>query len=266
MISRQLAKDNGMGVSFIVSAVIHLTVFLLVLWGGGLMAPVKIQETYYVDVVNLPVADPRSGSPAQKGNDAQPAPAPPKATAPPMALPIPPMPPPKSAKPGQKAQPAKPLKSPANTKDTTSESSAEFEDRMSKMERKAESRQEEATLARLREKVKNQGSGRAGMPGGVGKQAGSDYLAYLQSRLRDAFHETISYTSKAPEITIRLFIDSDGKLLRKKTERSSGDRAFEISVLRAIDAASEKFPPPPGRKVFEGVFVFKREGISQNRL
>jgi colicin import membrane protein len=266
MISRQLAKDNGMGISFIVSAVIHLTVFLLVLWRGGLMAPMKIQETYYVDVVNLPVADPRSGSPAQKGNDALPAPAPPKAPTPPMALPVPPMPQPKPAKPGQKAQPAKPLKSPAKTKDAAPESSAEFDERMSKLERTADSKQQEARMARLQEKVRNQGTGRAGMPGGVGKQAGSDYLAYLQSRLKDAFHETISYTSKAPEMTVRIFIDTDGKLSRKKTERSSGDRAFEISVLRAIDTASEKFPPPPGRKVFEGVFVFKREGISQNRL
>jgi colicin import membrane protein len=67
-------------------------------------------------------------------------------------------------------------------------------------------------------------------------------------------------------MTVRIFIDTSGKLSRKKTERSSGDRAFEISVLRAIDTASEKFTPPPNRKVFEGVFVFKREGISPNKL
>jgi colicin import membrane protein len=129
-----------------------------------------------------------------------------------------------------------------------------------------EARQQEARMARLQEKVKSQGAGRPGMPGGNGKEAGSDYLAYLQSRLKDAFRDTISYTSKSPEMTVRIFIDTSGKLSRKKTERSSGDRAFEISVLRAIDTASEKFTPPPNRKVFEGVFVFKREGISPNRL
>ena len=137
---------------------------------------------------------------------------------------------------------------------------------MAKMQRSADARQEEAALAKIRDRVKNQGAGRTGMPGASGKEAGSDYLAYLQSRLKDAFHETISFTSKNPEMTVRLFIDVDGKLARKKTERSSGDRAFEISVLRAIDTASEKFPPPPGRKVFEGVFVFKRDGITQNRM
>jgi colicin import membrane protein len=145
------------------------------------------------------------------------------------------------------------------------ESASEFAERMAKLERAAEARQQEAALARLQEKVRNQGSGRAGMPGGTGKEAGSDYLAYIQSRLKDAFQMTITHTSQKPEMTVRLFIDSDGKLARKKAERSSGDRAFEISVFRAIDAASEKFPPPPGRKVFEGVFVFRREGISPNR-
>ena len=64
---------------------------------------------------------------------------------------------------------------------------------------------------------------------------------------------------------MRIFIDGNGKLSRTKPERSSGDRAFEISVLRAIDIASENFTPPPGRKVFEGVFVFRREGIAPNK-
>jgi len=258
MISRPLAHDTGMGVSFIVSAVIHLTVFLLVVWRGGLVTPLKIQETYYVDIVNLPVASPRAGSPSQKGNDAQPAPAPPKAPTTPMALPQPP-------KTGAKT-PAKQQKAPAKGKDSAVESSTEFAERLAKLKQADEAREAEATIARMQQKYRTQGAGRAGMPGGNGKEAGSDYLAYLQSRLKDAFRETISYSSKNPEMTVRLFIDTDGKLSRKKTERSSGDRAFEISVLRAIDTASEKFTPPPNRKVFEGVFVFKREGISPNKL
>jgi len=258
MTIRTSTVDTGMGVSVIVSTVIHLTVFLLLAWYGGHRAPLKIQETYYVDVVNLPVASPRSGSPAQKDNDAPQAPAPPKSPAPAMVQPAPP-------KPGASAQPAKKSPPPGKAVSPAAESSAEFAERMARLERAAEARQEEATLARLREKVKNQGSGRSGMPGAAGTEAGSDYMAYVQSRLRDAFHKTIQHSSQNPEMSVRIFIDTDGKLSRKKAERSSGDRAFEISVFRAIDAASEKFTPPPGRKVFEGVFVFKREGISQNR-
>jgi colicin import membrane protein len=258
MTARTSIVNTGMGVCFIVSAVIHLTVFLLLAWYGNHRAPLKIEETYYVDVVNLPVASPRSGSPAQTDSAAHQPSASLKTPAPQMALPMPP-------KPGTKANTSHQPSTLNKKNDSTTESSSEFAERMAKLERAAEAKQEEATLARLREKVKNQGSGRAGMPGGVGKEAGSDYMAYIQSRLKDAFQKTINHTSQYPEMTVRIFIDTDGKLSRKKAERSSGDRAFEISVLRAIDAASEKFTPPPGRKVFEGVFVFKREGISPNK-
>jgi colicin import membrane protein len=247
-----------MGVSFIVSTVIHLTVFLLLAWYGSHRAPLKIAETYYVDVVNLPVAAPQAGSPSQKGSSAPQAPTAPKALSPPMALPSPP-------KPGTKVNQAKQPAAPAKASESAAESASEFAERMARLERAAEARQEEAALARLREKVAGQGSGRVGMPAGVGKEAGSDYMAYIQSRLKDSFRKTINHSSQNPEMAVRIFIDSDGKLTRKKAERSSGDRSFEISVFRAIDAASEKFTAPPGRKVFEGVFVFKREGISTNK-
>ena len=258
MIARTSKVDAGMGVCFTVSAVIHLAVFLLLAWYDSHRPPLKIEETYYVDVVNLPVAAPRAGSPSQKGSDSQQAPAPQQTPAPPMALPSPP-------KPAAKVQTATQPATPNKASSSASESSSEFAERMAKLERAAEARQEEAVLARLREKVKSQGSGRAGMPGGVGQEAGSDYTAYVQSRLKDAFQKTIQHSSQNPEMSVRLFIDTDGKLARKKAERSSGDRAFEISVFRAIDAASEKFTPPPGHKLFEGVFVFKREGISRTR-
>jgi colicin import membrane protein len=257
MTARQPIKDTGMGVSFMASTVIHMTVFLLLAWYSSHRPPLKVAETYYVDVVNLPVASPQAGSPGQKESGSQAA-TPPKAAETPMALPAKP-------KAGSTTAGAKPIKAPAAVKTATSESSAEFAERMAKLERAAEARQEEATLARLRDKVKNQGSGRAGMPGASGKEAGSDYLAYVQSRLKDAFQKTISHSSQNPEMAVRIFIDTDGKLSRKKAERSSGDRAFEISVLRAIDLAGEHFTPPPNRKVFEGVFVFRRESILPNK-
>jgi colicin import membrane protein len=253
-----LTTDTGMGVSFVASAVIHLTVFLLVAWGAGRMTAVKIQETYYVDVINLPVASPQSGSAAQKNNAPPLPPTPPKRVEAAMNIP-------KQSKPSVKPVQTKPVKPAVTPKDPAPESSAEFEKQMAKLKQVDEAKQAEAAMSRMREKLKNQGSGRAGMPGASGKEAGSDYLAYLQSRLKDAFRDTISFTSKNPVVTVQLFIDADGKVSRKKTVSSSGDRAFEISVLRAIDTASAKFPAPPGRKLFEGVFVFKREGITQSK-
>lgn len=252
MIPRQTTRDAGLGVSFILSTVIHLAVFLLVLWWSRFAPPMIKQEIYYVDVLNLPVADPRAGSPTQKGDDTEQA-SPVRSGEGSMALPTPP-------KPGVAGKVAKPA-----TKEGTTGSEADtFAEKMAKLESKAEAQQQEEALARLRNKVKT-GSGRVGMPAASGQEAGSDYTAYIQSRLKDAFRETISYSSKNPEMVVRLIIDSDGKLSRRKAERSSGDRTFEISVLRAIDLASEKFTPPPTHKVFEGVFVFKPQGISQSK-
>ena len=252
----QSKADASFGVSLIISTVIHMAVFLLLVWWGQLFpARITIQETYYVDVVNLPVASPRAGSPVQKGNGTE-APAPPAPESR-MTMPAPPQP--KSA--SKQSQPQKS----ADKSKTASETSSEFSDRLAKLERKAESMQQEAAIERLRRNVNASGSGRSGMPGGTGTEAGSDYSSYIQSRLKDAFRETISYTSKAPEVIIRLQIGSDGRIIRKKLERSSGDRAFELASLRAIDMASEKFPPPPSRKTFEGVFVFRPQGISNSK-
>lgn len=256
MMSRQARVDTGMGVSCIVSTVIHLAVFLLLVWWGRLFpVAITVQETYYVDVVNLPVADPRAGSPTQKGNQAEMAPPPP--AAPPGAMNLP-----EKAKPAAKPS-AKPA-SPAAAGES-SESESAFAERMAKLERISEARHQEAVMERLRNRVTSPGAGRSGMPSASGTQQGSDYTAYIQSRLKDAFHSTISYSSKNPEMIVRLFIDADGTLSRHTAERSSGDRAFELAVLRAIEMASEKFPPPPGKKKFEGVFVFRPQGITPNR-
>ncbi|MGD0585107.1 MAG: energy transducer TonB [Oryzomonas sp.] len=246
-----------MGVSFIISTVIHLAVFLLLLWWGRLFPPtMAVQETYYVDVVNLPVANPRAGSPTQKGNDAE-APPPPPAPEPPLSMPPPLQP---NAK-GRTATTGKAEKK--GKKDTSSD--AAFAERMAKLENKAASREEEATLEQLRKKLKATGSGRAGMPAGGGSEVGSDYTAYVQSRLKDAFYQTITYTSKNPEVAVRLYIDTDGKVIRKKIEKTTGDPTFELAVLRAIEKAGDKLVPPPNHKVFEGAFIFKPQGISRNK-
>lgn len=205
-----------------------------------------------MDVVNLPVSSPQAGSPAQKGNDIE---------APP---PVPKQPENGMTAPPQQKTAAKKTPDKNSKPNTPDPNESAFAERMSRLEGKSESKQQEAALERLRSKVTTSGSGRAGMPGATGKEVGSDYAAYIQSRLKDAFRETISFTSKKPEVLIRLFIDVNGRLSRSKIERSSGDRAFELSVQRAVDLAGEKFPPPPDKKVFEGVFVFKPQGITSD--
>jgi len=246
-----------MGVSFIISAVIHLAVFLLLLWWGQLFPPtMAVQETYYVDVVNLPVADPRAGSPARKGNESE-TPPPPPAPEPPLSMPTPPQP-------NAKGRTAKNGKAEKTEKLDTS-SDAAFAERMAKLESKAASQQEEATLEQLRKKLKATGSGKAGMPAGRGSETGSDYTAYIQSRLKDALNQTNDYDSNNPMVYVHLYIGTDGKVIRQKIEQSTGDKRFELAVQRAIEKAGDKIVPPPGNKVFDGKFRFRPKEVSRSK-
>jgi colicin import membrane protein len=131
---------------------------------------------------------------------------------------------------------------------------------MAKLAGKAEEQRQSAALESLRQKVIG---GKAGMPSASGTQAGSDYTAYLHSRLKDAFRETISFQSKAPFVVVRLTIDADGRIVRTRIERSSGDKMFENAVQRAITLAEQRIVPPPGRITYEGSFVFKPQGVTQ---
>lgn len=243
--------DTGAGVSFIASAVIHLAVFLLLVWSGRLSpSHPEIKETYYVDMVSLPTASPQSGSPA--ATSVEPVAALPPATPPPMAMPS-------RAKESPKAV-AKPAAS-TPVQDSVETESA-FTERMEKLERGREARREEAVLDKLRSKMKSAGNSKVGMPGTNGSESGSGYADFIKSRLEDALKMTSSYSSKNPEVAVRLTIAGDGRLSRMKIERSSGDATFELAVRRAIDLASEKFTAPPNRTVFENGFVFRPKGIS----
>jgi colicin import membrane protein len=261
MDSRAAKIDSGLGVSFAASAVIHMAVFLLLVVTGSLSpSKVIIQETYYVDVVNLPTADPQSGSSGQKADEsAAVASPPPAALPPPMKLPLLSKAAPKAVNvPGKaavKAAKTGPLQEAA-------ESESSFNERMAKLESNIDARREEAVLEKLRSKAKKAAGTKVGTPGASGTEAGSRYADYVKARLEDALRVTSSYTTKNPEVAVRLTISAEGRLSRMKIERSSGDATFELAVRRAIDLASEKFTAPPDRTTFENGFVFKPKGIS----
>ncbi len=258
--SRPVSRDDTVSaVCFAASAVIHLTVFLLLLWWGRLFpSQPAIHETYYVEVVNLPTAEPQAGIPAAKISE--PAPDPPPAAPQPMSIPVPPpakAPPPKVAK--SVTKPAKPttgkVKEPAETESA-------FESQMAKLENARNASREEAVMENLRNKVKGTAGSKPGMPGAGGNTAGSSYPDFIKSRLEDALKVTSSYSSKNPEVFVRLTISAEGKLAKMNIERSSGDAVFEMAVRRAVDLASSKFVPPPNHAVFENGFVFKPKGIA----
>lgn len=235
-------KDTGLGVSITTSVAFHAAAFAFLFWWQQLAPDLgPVQTTYYVDVVNLPVADPRSGSPTQTGNEEVPAPQTPAPAA--MTAPVA----------ATKVAPAK--------KTAPAGDSAAFQDRLAKLEGKVDAQRQAAAFEALRKKVA--AKGKVGMPRGTGNESGSDYTAYLHSRLKDAFRETISYQSTNPYVMIRLTIDGEGRIIRTRIEKSSGDKVFELSVTRAIMLAEQAIVPPPNRTVYEGAFVFKPQGVTQ---
>lgn len=234
----------------VVSLLVHLTMFVL-LTRTNFFPGLKYPEApvYYVDVVNLPVARPQAGTPAAAPGPATPAP-PPTPAPREMALPAKP--------PGKAATPSKvpPQKS-------TQDTAQEFEKRLAQLERDTEARHEAAALDALKKRIAGKGRTPAGVPGASGKEAGSDYGSYIQSRLRDAFKTTIVTQSKNPEVVVRLTIDRTGRIARTRLERTSGDKLFEDAVMRAIVKAETTFPPPPRGGEFEQGFIFKPQGVGK---
>jgi colicin import membrane protein len=246
---RQPKKDVGLGSSIACSLLLHAALLAgLTLFTSFLQVNPTVAPVYYVDILNLPTANPRAGSPGASGKDsAPPAPAPtPAQEREEMRLP-----PKKLSAPTTKQAPEK---------KPTAETEKEFRERLARLENKVEGQHATAAIEALRRKAAA-GSGRAGMPTGTGTEAGSDYGSYIQSRLKDAFALTIASSSRNPMVVARLTIDRHGKVIGLRIERSSGDKVFEESVERAVDRASANFPPPPGSKEFQQGFIFKPEGV-----
>ena len=239
---------------FALSLVCHLAIFSLIVWFNGSSAFHPAEEPVsYVDMVTLPVASPQAGTPSPAAEKPQkapsaPAPAAPRPPSAAMALPAP--------KPAAKLPPpkkGKTEKAPAPVED-----SREFSERLEKIERQAEEKRQAEVLARLK---KGSGGKAVGMPGAKGTQAGSDYSAYIQSRLKDAFRDVIASQTSAPQALVRITIGPDGRISNYRVEKKSGDPIFDEAVSRAVALAGRYFKPPPGGVPFERVFRFKPEGV-----
>jgi colicin import membrane protein len=250
--NRTLKKDPGFGVTFAFSLLLHLTLFGIIYQFNHWLQPIRHEaQTYYVDLVNLPVAHPQSGTPSTTAKNS------PRELAQvrqEMKLPSKPR-----GKTGAPTSPSSTKKDPKDKQDN--ETGEEFSKRLAKLEKKIGEKEAQSALEAIRNKTAV--AGRAGIPGGLGKEAGSDYASYVRSRLKDAFDTTVAYQSKNPEIVIRLKINSYGKIVGYRTERSSRDKLFEASVARAISIAGEEIKPPPGGGEFVHGFIFRPEGVGK---
>ncbi len=247
-------RDAGIGVSFFISATMHVAVFLLLtLWGDLFPARMLPETTYYVDIVNVPVASPKSLPPGGGVNES--------AGAFP-SLPEPEMMAPLSEKSSNDPKQFPPQKTVPDNGDKSAESEDEFKKRMSRIQSYAESKEQDARIDRLRQRVAVgvAPGGSRGSVSGRGSEAGSDYLGYITSRLTDSFKEPPN-VAKSLFTEIRLRINAAGKVELLEITRSSGNLAFDNYAKRSVYDAEGKFTPPPQGK-FEFTFRFRPQGIS----
>lgn len=257
MISSVQRSDTGLIPVLAVSLILHAAIYGLFAWLHFFpSATFSNAPVYYVDMVNLPVESPQQGSPAAEGNEPAPPPQSGKPPSPEMKLPL---------KDEGKTKPAaRTAKPPAPSAQTSAENSKDFDDRLARLERASDARHEAAAMEALRNRAAVRGKGQAGIPGGTGTEAGSDYASYIRSRLVDAFKTTIVFQDKAPRTVVVLTIDRNGRVIRRRTENSTGDRLFEDAVSRAIVKAEKEFRPPPGGGTFEYGFIFTAQGVGKN--
>ncbi len=255
---QSIRPTNGLGGMLVCSLAFHLVFFFLAANLESLRTDIPVAEkAIFVEMVNIPVQSPQAGAPAGavKGS----------ATAVNRPAPIIPLPAAvrEMRQPSSKPVTTKPGKLPA--KADSGETSQEYEARLAALEQVAEARRQESALADIQHRIasRNGGTAAAGMPGGSGSQAGSDYAAYLQSRLKESFALTIAWQSKKPRVAVRLILDGKGALTSYKIEKSSGDQIFEDAVYRAVQLARKNFPPPPGGKEFSFGFIFRPEGVDK---
>lgn len=223
---------------------VHLVIFLIIAKSQALPSfrPDEAQVTY-VDMVTLPVASPQGGTPAPTAQDEAPKPPAAAAQVTPAAASM--------ALPAAKTKPTAEPKTKAN-KPAAVPDEREFSDRMAKLERQAGEKRQADVLARLRN------TGRVGMPGATGTEAGSDYSSYVQSRLKDAFSQVMASQTTSPQVIAAISIGPDGRI-DYQVEKQSGDPLFDDAVARAVTLAGRSLKPPPGGGKFRRVFRFKPE-------
>lgn len=256
MTLKERCQEANFSRMILLSVALHLLAFFIV--NNSFFFRAKLHEAtpYYVDVISLPSLSP---APPSSGDEAAPntppavpvAPPPPKASPPsaPAAMPLPVKQSPTVQQPSQEQL----------LREQREQEAKNFLERMGRLERGAEAKRQAEALAALQKKAAQQKKG--GAPASSGPDSGSDYGAYIQSRLKDALAENIVYRSQKPEAAVHLYIDKNGKLIKYVMTQSSGDKLFNSAVIRTIEKARSSFPPVPTGLPFDKLFVFSPQEV-----
>ena len=272
--------DPKIGRLVLLSLILHLVLVLVFSGGFSHHSPAPKRPVYYVDLSQLPVANPRAGRPDGQSRAPkavkQSTPAPVKKTikkaVPAVKKAVPPTPAKKAIKTSspkakrEKKPPAKAVTKPkpaAKTATTASQASANrdtnYQTAMSaveKIRRKQEMaalKDKLATLASSDSRASTAAGGGSsaplGMPDGSGDQAGVSQELWLQERLTKNWSlSKYQVVRRDLECRVRITYNSVGVLTGKEFLKPSGDSTFDDSVTRAI-LKSRQLEFKPGRQL-----------------
>ncbi|MFO7983206.1 MAG: TonB C-terminal domain-containing protein [Desulfuromonadales bacterium] len=236
------------------------------------------QQTYYVDLVNMPVKSPQAGRPdaapeEKKAPEPEPAPEKPAVQkSEPASETVVRKKEPVKKEPAKKepAEPDKPEPEPAVAEkpepkpepkpDRYKETRSAIEKMKQKREREAEIEAMKKEIASLSDTRRSDSvRGDVGMPEGTGTEAGPSYEAYLHDYLKENWSLSQYQASSLDlEAKIELTYDAEGNLLDYRFKKESADSAFNDSLKKAIHKANPlDFKPPEERWVVSVTFNLK---------
>jgi colicin import membrane protein len=231
---------------------VGLHVGLAILFSGRLMPRTEVERppVYYVDLSQLPVANPQAGRP-DGGGVRQSKPTPPK---PPAPQPQPESAPTKTAAPTPKPQPTVARTAPAKTKETPVPAKGDAAADQKHLQQTLDRMRREQERAAVAERIAGlTGTGRSdaplGMPDGTGNQTGVSQALWLQELLKSNWSlGRYQVLRRDLEAQVRVSYDAQGRLIDYRFLEESGDAAFDESVRRAI-LKSRELPFQPGQRL-----------------
>lgn len=253
--------DPRLGRMLLLSVGVHLVVVAALLLAGQDRFRRDLRPVYRVDLVSLPVPSPQAGRP-----DAGPKPA----ASPPKAEPVKPAPvkiaKPEPVKPSAVVKKAEAVKKTTEAQPKPKSGKTQDEESLAKSLREMQDRAAlERRLAEMRQKTAGQGAAGAapvGMPDGKGTEAGSSYDLWLQTRLKEqwSYSPYLGGGRTDLEALFLLRFDAKGTFIDYRIQRSSGNRQFDESIVRALLKLFKEqgLPSPPKRATeFEVAFNLK---------
>ncbi|MFY9268291.1 MAG: TonB family protein [Candidatus Manganitrophaceae bacterium] len=252
-------KKGALGSTLTIVAFLHVVAAGGLIWLASTAKGREILAVYKINILNLPLPEPKAPPETSGAKPAEPAPAPAEEEKPAEVPPPAPEPPPPAEMEAEVPSPE-----PSPPEEVSAESPAEGDSEAAS----AESPMEVASLAPLAESPEMEGDGPgpagiAGLPsspirlpgsgnpfGGGGGGKGRRFSGYA-----DIVTSEIQKYYKQPSdlpvgirlaVLFQLRLDEEGKLLEYKLTRSSGNPRFDESALEALSTIKRLRPPPQG--------------------